>query len=63
MSNKGTHKRLYNILKFHRSQRTVYADVLECSVCLTSYPCMTVRIARGDVLWDSASKKFVSADV
>ena len=60
---KAKNTRLYNILKFHRSQPTVYADVRECSVCMTAYPCMTVRIARGDVLWDSASKKFVSADV
>lgn len=60
---KAKNTRLYNILKFHRSQPTVYADVRECSVCMTAYPCMTVRIARGEVTWNSESQKFVVAGV
>lgn len=50
-------QRIYALLKYHSTQ-PLGGGRHECIVCMTPYPCMTIKIAKGHVVWNFELERF-----
>lgn len=56
----AANKRIYGLLRYHAPQPAAFGR-MECSVCLTDFPCVTVQIAKGRIVWSRDLNRFVEA--
>jgi hypothetical protein len=50
-------KRIFGLLKYHHSQPLGNGKA-ECVVCFTEYPCLTIQIAKGHIVWNDSMNRF-----